>query len=159
MSGMSQKRIRWERLIWVIDIATYALLGAAGTFALWLNPPNVTTAVQVSWIVVMWGMLLLVGGMVAAIGRALRVWAVEYVANVFAAWGAFLFAIILIPAAVDSQGWAGVLAFVCIAWLSTMRRYSELRIFANDLRGDSLRVRLEVALRRRTQNVVARQHY
>lgn len=156
---LSSKRVRWERAIWLIDLACYLFAGVAGGFALWATPESIREAVRVDWVITSWGLLLFIGGAVSFLGRLIRVWAVEMFANVFASWGAFLFALILVPAALASTGWAGVLAFVFIAWLSMLRRYAELKIFTNEPGLTTVGKRLEAALKRRTGNTVPRGSY
>lgn len=154
----NETRKRWERLIWVIDMAAYVLIGVAGLAAAISPSDYVETVVPVPWVVLLWGCLLAGGGLVAFVGRLSRVWAIEFFANVLAGWGAFLYAIILVPAVSTGSSWA-VMALVLVATGAVVHRYAELRIYTNEPGIRTFRDRIEAARRRRTTNIVPRENY
>jgi len=157
---LNERRIWWERLIWVIDMGSYLFLGIAG-WGVAFQPSGyvLTTLDGITWIVWLWASILFLGGLVAFIGRLTKVWAVEIVANVLAAWGAVLYVVILIPA-LASGGSVPLAAIVLIAWGAMARRYAELIIFTNEPREQlTWSDRLMRALRRRTKYTVPREHF
>lgn len=154
----TRRRLIWERAIWFIDLTAYLFLGVAGAIALFSSTDYVVEIVGSSAAIFVWALLLLCGGLGSFIGRLTRFWAVEYVSNVLVQWGALIYAVILIPAGVwDGRG--VLLAFVLCSFLSTLRRYAELKILTNEPGLDTFRRRLDAALKRRTENAVAREHY
>lgn len=157
---LSQRRIWWERLIWFVDMVSYIALGVAGVTTAVQASSYVRETVQIPWVILLWAILIGVGGVVGFIGRLSRIWAIEIGANVLAAWGAFLYALILLPAVAAGSSVAA-LAIVLVGWGAMVRRYAELRIFTSDPRSATpfTARRLEEVLRRRTKNTVPRQHY
>lgn len=151
-------RSRWERIIWLVDMAAYLFCATAATAAALDMPGYLLAAVRFEWIVWLWASLLGVGGFVAFLGRLTRVWAAEWPANVAVGFGAFLYAVILVPSVVYGSNVA-VFALVLIAWLATVRRYAELRIFASEPGLESFSAKLRAAKRRRTGNIVPRSYY
>lgn len=143
------------RLIWVLDLTAYAALTYAGAQAIWATSEYVSATVVWAPAIAIWGTLLLVGSAGCLLGRLTRLWAIEYVSNVLAGWGAWLYVIILIPAMLE--GTSGVLfGFAVFASLGIARRYAELRIFVNEPGLSGIRARLEAAFRRRTELTVQR---
>ena len=154
----NDRRLWWERLIWVVDMSAYLLIAIAGFAAALFPSDYVMETVQYWWIVLLWGSMLATGGVVAFIGRLSRVWAIEYFANVLAGWGAAMYAAILVPAVLTGSSWA-VMALVLVATGAMIRRYSELKIFTNEPGVRSFSQRLEAARKRRTANTVPREQY
>lgn len=156
---VNQRRLWWERLIWLLDLTAYLFLGIAG-YAAAFDPSAyvVETLGGMHWVIWLWGSLLFFGGVISFVGRLTRVWAIEYSANVLAGWGAALYLLILIPA-LTSGGSLALAAVVYVALAFVVRRYAELNIITNDPRRGSWRHRLDRAIRRRTQNVVQREHH
>jgi hypothetical protein len=157
-SRIKGRKLHWERAIWLIDLTAYLLVCIAGLFAAFDSSVYVVSVVQVPWVIWLWGSLLVGGGLFAFIGRLTRVWALEFFANVWAAAGAVLYAIILVPA-VASGSSVAVFALVLVAWLFMLRRYAELKIFTSEPGLDTFRKRLDRALRLRTRNVVDRERF
>jgi hypothetical protein len=154
---LNQARIWWERLIYAIDLLAYLCLGASGVAALFhVSDYVVDTLLGQRVLIVMFAVLLTVG-VIAFAGRLTRLWAVEYVANVFTMGGAFMYAAILFPAVLDGASFAAFGAVV-VAFLSMLRRFAELKIFTSEP-GVTRGGRLREVLLRRTKNVVPRLHY
>jgi hypothetical protein len=149
-----RRRLRWERSIWAVDLIAYGLTAISGGFALFHTSEYVERVVIVDWVIVVWGFLLLVGGGLAFAGRLLRLWVIEHFANVWASAGVLLYAIILVPAVLEGASLA-LLGCVVIAWLFVLRRHLELKILTSEPGLNSFRKRLDAALKRRTENIVA----
>jgi len=154
----NQSRLRWERLIWVLDMAAYGVLAVSGFVALFFTSDFVLREVRSREAIVVWGCLLLAGGVAGFAGRLSRVWAVEVLGNVAAASGAFIYMIIIVVAVVGGSSLV-LLAFITAAWIAMLRRYSELQIFTSEPGLSSFTARALSLLRRRTTNTVTRQHY
>lgn len=152
---VSSRRLWWERLIWVLDMASYLFLAVAGYAAAFDPSDYVVSALEgYQWVIWLWGGLLLFG-LFGFVGRVTRIWAIEYPANVFTAWGAVLYLLILLPSILDGASVA-LPAVIFVAWAYLCRRYAELNIYTNDPRVKTWRMRLEAALARRTENTVPR---
>jgi hypothetical protein len=151
-------RLRWERLIWGVDMLAYALLFVAGVWALIYTTDYMTETVKYESTIQLWGSLLIFGGLVAFLGRLFRNWAVEFVANVGAASGAAIYAIILVPSLFNS-GTVVLFVMVIVAWLFALRRYAELKIQITQPGVGTFREKIKVVLGRRTENTVPRQRY
>lgn len=150
------RRLWLERLIWMLDLSAYGFLGAAGWAAAFDPSDYVVRTMQgMSWVIWLWGWMLLTGGIFSLVGRASRLWVIEYAFNVLAAWGAFLYLLILFPA-LTSGGSFALAAVVYVSWAFVMRRHLELNIITSDPRRTNLRQRIHEAMRRRTQNTVPR---
>lgn len=153
------RRLAWERLIWCLDMAAYGFLGVAGIGASVDPSDYVISALDgIHWIIALWGALLVIGGIGALVGRASRVWAIEYVANVLAGWGVWLYLVILLPS-ITNAGSLALAAVVFTAWAFVVRRYAELNIFTNDPRTPGMRAWVDAFIRRRTANTVGRMHH
>lgn len=143
-------RARSERTFWVLDMLAYLFLAVAALDG-GLHPNGYVSSVvqDRSWIIALWLVLPVGGGLIAFVGRLSRVWVIEYVANHMAAWGAGLYAVILVPAITQGQA-VGIFALVVIAMIAMMRRYAELRLFSSEpTQQRGLRTRVLTALRRR----------
>lgn len=150
-------RLWLERCVWFIDMASYGAMGLAGVYGA-VDPSSYVeeTLGNHSWIIALWGCLLVCGGLVAFLGRLVRNWAIEITANVLAAWGSFLYLLILLPAFAEGSS-SALGAVVFIAWMFMLRRYIELRIFT--LEPGVQVTRWVDIFRRRTKNTVPRRHY
>lgn len=156
----TRHRRGWERTLWVVDMIVYLILGVAGLSVL-LDPADyVLVAVGGSvWILLLWSMLLIVGGMGSFVGRASRFWIIEYSTNVLVGWGSALYLLVIL-AALDSWGQVGVAALVFIALGFTLRRYAELNILVGEPRTGRLRERMASDIARRTEDTIpGRRHH
>lgn len=156
---VSQRNRRWELLIWIIDLASYAFLGASGVIALFFTSDFVLKEVKWTAAIVVWGCLLLGGGIAGFLGRLTRRWWVELLGNVAAASGAAVYVIIIVSAIITNGSTMVLLAFVLVAFLMMLRRYAELQIFTSDPGLGTFTSRVLFLLRRRTENVVRRKHF
>lgn len=92
---LNQRRLWWERGLWVIDLIAYTVVGVSGVLALGnVSDYVLDTLLGWTWLIRLFAWLI-IAGIVALVGRATRVWALEYVGNVAAGWGAFVYAVVL----------------------------------------------------------------
>lgn len=155
-SAITRRRMAWERFVWSLDLAAYAFVGVAGAVVALHPSYNVSSVLgEYPAISAVWSALLVVGGVGGIVGRASRVWAVEFVAAVFAGWGLFLYLIVLLPTIVDGSGIV-LASVVFVSWAFVVRRYAELHIFTHEPKTLTTRAWLENAPRLRTLDVVAR---
>lgn len=155
---LNQRRLWWERFLWIVDLLAYGVVGFSGILALGRVSDYVyDTLLGQMWIILLFACLM-TAGWVALAGRASRLWALEYVGNVAAGWGAAVYAVVLFPGAVTGQATFAAFGMTVVATLSMARRYSELVIFTSEP-GDGDGSWMQLVRRRRTKNTVPRQHY
>lgn len=142
--------------MWSLDLAAYAFVGVAGIVAAVSPSGDVENVLGGHpWVVFVWSVLLVLGGGGGVVGRATRVWAIEYVAAVFAGWGLFLYLVILLPPIVNGSG-VVLASVVFVSWAFVVRRYAELHIFTHDPKTLTPRAWLDAVPRLRTLDIVAR---
>ena len=155
---LNQRRLWWERLLWIVDMVAYGVIGVSGVLALiHVSDYVLDTLLEQRWIVTLFACLM-VAALLGLAGRASRVWAVEYVGNVAAGWGAFVYAVVLSSGAFGGTASFAAFGMAVVATLAMVRRYAELRIFTSEP-GVRTKGWLRDVLERRTKNVVARRHY
>lgn len=156
--SINGRRLRWERSIWIVDMLSYIVLGVSGYVALFNTSDFVLKEVRSREAIILWGVLLLGGGIAGFFGRLTRRWGIEVVGNIGAMSGGAIY-IIIICAAVASGSSMVLLGFVTAATLAMYRRYSELQIFTSEPGLTTFSDRVQSLLQRRTTNVVKRRHY
>ncbi|WP_111060502.1 hypothetical protein [Curtobacterium sp. MCBD17_008] len=155
---LNQRRLWWERLLWIIDMVAYGVIGVSGALALvHVSDYVLDTLLGQRWIITLFAWLMVTAWLGLA-GRASRVWAVEYVGNVAAGWGAFVYAVVLSSGAFGGSASFAAFGVAVVATLGMVRRYAELRIFTSEP-GIRTKGWLRDVLDRRTRNVVPRKHY
>lgn len=155
---LNQRRLWWERLLWVIDLGAYGVIGTSGMLALFhVSAYVVDTLLGQRWIIALFAWLMTAAWLGLA-GRASRVWAVEYIGNVAAGWGAFVYAVVLSAGAFSGEASFAAFGMAVVAMLAMVRRYAELRIFTSEP-GVRTKGWLRGVLDRRTRNTVPRKHY
>lgn len=155
---LNQRRLWWERLLWLIDLAAYGVIGISGCLALvHVSAYVLDTLLGQRWIVTLFAWLM-VAAWLGLAGRASRVWAIEYVGNVAAGWGAFVYAVVLSSGAFSGDASFAAFGMAVVAMLAMVRRYAELRIFTSEP-GVRTKGWLRDVLERRTRNTVPRKHY
>lgn len=146
-----------EAAIRVIDIVTYAAVFAGGWFALHFTPDSALMLLaDWPWVIVLWAVLLIVGGALGFVGRLSRVWAIEVPGTGAGIAGALIYSVVLANEASQNPTAHMANALVIIATLTLLRRYIELQIFTSEPGEKSFAERLANALRRRTTDVVGR---
>lgn len=147
------RRRRLEAAIRVIDLIVYAAVFSGGVYALFATPSTVEAELAgVEWLIVMWAVLLLLGGAVGFAGRLSRWWMVEVPAAVLSISGILIYLVVLGRFAFTSITAAVAAVLVAVSMLMIVRRWVELQIFSIDPDHPDFRSRLAEALRRRTPN-------
>lgn len=154
----NDRRLRWERTIWVIDQASYLLMAFSGAVVLFATTAFVRREVTWPEAIIVWGLLLLAGGAAGFVGRLVKVWAIEVLGNVAAQSGGVIY-IAIVLSAVTTGSSAVLLAFVTGATVAILRRYAELQIFTSEPGLDTFSKKVRSLLRRRTTHTVRREHY
>ena len=150
------RRSKLEAAIRVVDLIVYGMAFAGGV-AIVAAPFNAVpdTLDNYPVLVALWSAFLLLGGLVGFVGRLSRYWMVENPATVAAGVGALIYAVVLAPYAFQNVFVALTLAFAIATMGFMVRRWLELQIFGSEPNA-KWRRRLELALHRRTANVVMR---
>ena len=147
------RRRRLEAVIRAIDLTVYAAVFSGGVYALFATPSTVEAELAgADWLIVMWGLLLLLGGGVGFSGRLSRRWMVEVPAAVLAISGILIYLVVLGRFAFTSITAAVAAVLVAVSMLMIVRRWVELQIFSIDPDHTDFRSRIVDALRRRTPN-------
>lgn len=151
------RRQRMEHAIRIVDMMVYAAVFGGGLYAALV--PSTTVFVDVvhdnQWLLGLWTILLLGGGLVGFIGRLTRYWLVENPATVASAFGICIYLVVVSQYALQSLT-AGTGVLLLVAALGFMvRRWFELQIFATEP-DQSWQTRLLTAWRRHTPDVVHR---
>jgi hypothetical protein len=155
---LNDRRLRWERTIWILDLVAYAVMAVNGGSALWFTSPFVQEEIRLPAVIILWGVLMLAGGLGGFIGRLTGVWAVEVLFNVSAWSGAVCYAIIIFSAVAGGSSLV-ILGMVILAFIGMFRRYCELQIFTSEPGLTTFTEKVRSLLRRRTEYVVRRNHY
>lgn len=155
---LNERRLRWERTIWILDLVAYAVMAVNGGSALWFTSPFVQEEIRLPAVIILWGVLMLAGGAGGFIGRLTGVWALEVLFNVSAWSGAVCYSIIIFSAVAGGSSLV-ILGMVVLAFIGMFRRYCELQIFTSEPGLTTFTEKVRSLLRRRTEYVVRRQHY
>lgn len=150
------RRQRKEAWIRLVDMLAYLAVFVCGLGALFSTPKTVTSALYgFPWLIVVWAVLLLVGGLLGFIGRLTRIWVIEIPGASAGLFGSAIYFVILgmaavqLPTAVVAAGMIAVMTFLLL------RRYLELQILTSEPEHVSFRGKLRVILNRRTTNTVS----
>lgn len=153
----TNRRRKFEASIRAIDLVVYAAVFAGGIYAIIGTPATVVDELQgVEWLVWLWALLLLGGGLAGFLGRLTRYWFVEVPATVAAFFGILIYFVVLGRFTFSSITAAVATALVLVALATMARRWAELQIFATDPDATDLKTRMAELLRRRTTNFVHR---
>lgn len=152
----AERRRLYEALIRLVDLLTYAAVAAGGFCAVAFTPQSVVDELAAApWLIVVWGVLLLGGGLVGFTGRLTRFWMVENPATVAAFGGIVIYLVVLGRFAFQSVTAAVAALLVLVAAAVMLRRWLELQIFGSEP-GLSMRGRLFAATGRRTSDMAHR---
>lgn len=144
-----------EAAIRVIDLVIYAVAAAGGVFALFITPDTVKAALSgFEWLIVGWGVLLIIAGTLGFVGRFTRFWVIEVPGTIAGVFGGAIYVVVLGASGFSKPTAWVALTLVVIATLALFRRYMELQIFTSEPGSRSLADRLVTALQRRTTNTV-----
>ena len=126
------RRARLDGFLRITDVTIGFAIVAAGVFALIVAPTTVQREVTLPALVTSWGLLLILGGLSATVGRLTGIWIMETVGIVAAATGVLIF-IGVLGVTVGRTPTAG--AALCIMWVAfacLVRRYIELQLFLSE---------------------------
>lgn len=147
-----------ESLIRVVDHIAYATVFAAGIFALWFTPDSVNLALAgFRWLIIVWGCLLLGGGVLGFAGRLSRIWVVELPGTTLGIAGAAIYFVVLGTSALQLTSALVAATLVLCMMLLLIRRYIELQIFTSEPGDRTWSERIRRAMKRRTTNSVGSQ--
>lgn len=133
-----------------IDITVGLVSVVAGVFALVAAPPSVVREVSLPFLVVLWGALLIAGGLSSALGRLTGIWILETAGIISATSGTLIYLVVVSTAIGATLGAAVVASFILIALLAMARRYIELQIFLSEPKERGLIAHIQSLLRLRT---------
>jgi hypothetical protein len=156
---LNERRKFKEALIRIIDLIAYAAVFLGGIGAFLSTPPTVKSALhQFPALIIIWGVLLLVGGSLGFIGRLTRIWVIEIPGASAGFFGSAMYFVILGLAALRLP--AAVVAVSLVACMMALlwRRYVELQILTSEPGDVNFIGKLRSMLRRRTTNTVSRHH-
>ena len=152
------RRRRLEAIIRVIDIFVYGIAVAGGLYAVIATPISVVDVLEgAEWLVPVWAVLLLAGGLSGLIGRITRYWMIERPGTILTFFGAAIYAVMLGRYAFTTITASVALVFTMTAMLVFFRRWIELNIFASEPNDGSFSTRIANAIRRRTKNFPQRE--
>ena len=151
-----RRRALYEAAIRVVDLVVYAAVFLGGIYALVATPNSVVDELAgAEWLLGVWAALLLGGGLVGFIGRLTRYWLVETPGTVGAFFGIMIYFVVLGKFAFASVTSSVAVVLVLAAMGFMIRRWFELQIFGTEPNA-KWKVRLQLALARRTANAVSR---
>lgn len=152
-----KKRQVLEFIIRVLDMVVYVLVFFGGIYALWFTPTTIIKElVGWEWLILVWAGLLLIGGLLGLIGRASTIWILEPPADIAAAMGALIYAVVLGRTAFTTPLSTVAFCLVMVAFLAIVRRYVELHLFGSNPSARGVRSKWEDILTRRIPNVPPR---
>jgi hypothetical protein len=148
-----------EALIRVVDMLAYLAVFLGGIGALFSTPQTVKAALYgFPWLIVIWGILLLVGGVLGFVGRLSRIWVIEIPGASAGFFGAAMYFVILGMAAVALPTALVAVALVACMMFLLGRRYLELQILTSEPGHVKFRDKVRAVMRRRTTNTVSKHH-
>lgn len=154
----AKRRRVLEGLIRLVDMAVYGSVTVGGIFALTFPPRQVTLELAGwEWLIPMWGVILLLGGIGGLIGRLTRYWVIEVPALPLSGIGIGIYFVILGASSFQSAYSAVATMLILAALLNMIRRYLELQLFASEPGDRPLRERVYAVTHRRTANTVRRE--
>lgn len=150
----SRRRAVLDALLKAIDVTVGLVALVAGVFALAAVPPSIVREVSLPFLVILWGVLLIVGGFSSALGRLTGIWLLETAGIMGAASGTLIYLVVVSTAIRDELGVVVAVCLILIALLAMTRRYVELQIFLSEPDGRGLLARLQSILRIRTASTL-----
>lgn len=150
------RRRRFEFTVRIVDMLVYAAILVGGLYSLlWPSARVAESLLGYEWLVLLWAILLLGGGLVGFIGRLTRYWLVETPGTVAAFFGITIYFVVLGQYAFVSVTATTAAALVLVALAAMLRRWLELQIFGSEPDA-TIRNRVVAAIIRRTGDTVPR---
>jgi len=132
-TGITRRQRILEAAVRVLDLIVYATVFVGGAYALATPPNTVVDSLEgYEWLVTIWAILLLVGGLVGFVGRLTRYWLVESPATIAAATGITIYVVVLAQYTFLSITAAVATTLAIVAGAFMVRRWMELQIFASE---------------------------
>jgi len=154
-----RQRQRKEALIRVIDLVAYAAVFVGGIGAFLSTPSTVKSALYgFPWLIIIWGVLLLLGGALGFAGRITRIWVIEIPGASAGFFGAAMYFVILGLASLRLPTAIVAVALVAVMMALLARRYVELQILTSEPGDVKFSQKFRAILRRRTTNTVSKHH-
>lgn len=151
-----RRRVVAAGLIKLIDVAIGLACIVAGVFAIVATPPTIVAEINATPVVVLWGVLLVIGGFGSALGRLTGIWIIETAGIAGAGFGALIYLVVITSAVNEKNSVATALCLILIALLGMVRRYVELQIFLSEGSDRGMLKRLTEILATRTPGHPAR---
>lgn len=147
------RRLMMEAGIRIVDLFIYGFILCSGFAAMLVTPQSVLDQLhELQFLIGVWNVLLLVGGLAGFIGRLFRIWAIELPGVTAGAFGTAMYTVILGSLAMNSPTvWVAV-TLMLVAMGTCVRRWLELHIFSSSGEVLTWRQRLKIAWERRTDN-------
>lgn len=156
---VNDRRKTKEALIRIVDMLAYAAVFLGGVGAFLYTPATVKSALYgFPVLMVIWGVLLLVGGLLGFVGRLTRIWVIEIPGASAGFFGSAMYFVILGMAAVRLPTAIVAVSLVACMMLLLGRRYVELQILTSEPGDVGFTHKLRAILRRRTTNTVSKHH-
>lgn len=114
-------------LIRSIDIIVGTLVFTAGWFAIYAPPESLLHTIQWEFLIVGWGVALVLGGFLSGAGRAAGLWLPEVAGLALTIPGTLLYLVSRLSTTLSDIGTFVSAALVVVAVLSQLRRYIEIQ--------------------------------
>jgi hypothetical protein len=154
MTSPNERLSRRHRVLDLILIALDVVIGGvavvSGIVAFIAPPPSIIREVSLPWLIVVWGVFLIAGGVGASAGRISGIWIFETTGIVSIGVGVAIYLVVVLTAAQRELGVLVACGIILIAALELARRYVELQKFLAEPGDVSLLERLQNAWRTRT---------
>lgn len=157
--SVNDRRKVKEALIRIVDLMAYAAVFLGGVGAFLVTPATVKSALYgFPWLIIIWGVLLVVGGSLGFIGRLTRIWVIEIPGASAGFFGSAMYFVILGLAALRLPTAIVAVSLVACMMFLLGRRYLELQILTSEPGDVGFTKKLRSMLRRRTTNTVSKHH-
>jgi hypothetical protein len=148
-----------EALIRIVDLLAYAAVFLGGVGAFLYTPATVKSALYgFPWLIITWGVLLVVGGFLGFVGRLTRIWVIEIPGASAGFFGSAMYFVILGLASMRLPTAVVAVSLVACMMFLLGRRYLELQILTSEPGDVGFTQKLRAILRRRTTNTVSKHH-
>lgn len=155
---LDPRRKAKERVIWLSDIVVYTVLVGNGIMIVFFTSDFINERVRWEWAILVWGVSMILAGLLGFAGRLLRYWTIEMPGAVLAMVSAVLYGAV-IGSAVSTGSSLVLMGFVVIAFCKLVHRYIELRILVSEPGVEPFAERLVKMLKLRTDLTVEREYY
>lgn len=149
----TRKRRFYEGTVRVVDLIIYAVIAVGGFVAIAATPTSVVNELgSDSFLVWLWGLMLITSGIAGFLGRLTRRWMVETPATVLGIAGTLIYAAVLASLSLSNISAFVAMAFTLVASGILARRWLELQLFAAPPQSENVKALIATAVRRKTAN-------